>query len=86
MCYLNNCVLYSMKGYIGKQLTVNHYKINTSFTVWQCVILKVFWIKNTSDILTQSVELSEGPLTIEHNMLKHFLKFKFTVTIQNIKN
>ncbi len=25
MCYLNNCVLYSMKGYIGKQLTVQDY-------------------------------------------------------------
>ncbi len=70
-----------MKGYKGKQLTVNHYKSNTSFTVWQCVILKVFWIKNTSDILTQSVELSDGPLTIEHNMLQHFLQFKFTATI-----
>ncbi len=82
MCYLNNFVLYiSMKGYIGKQLTVNRYKSNTSFTVWQCVILKVFWIKNTSDILTQSVELSDGPLTIEHNMLQHFLQFKFTATI-----
>ncbi len=54
---------------------------NTSFTIWQCVILNVKsnFNLNTLEVLTQSVELSDGPLGVIARQC--FLRFTFAATI-----